>query len=181
MSVLAACAMYVAPATLNAIISVESGGNPLAIHVNNGQTPIVKNKQEAINQTKKLIAQGYSVDIGLMQVNSKNLPKLGITIENIFDPCTNIKAGSMILSENYNRALKITPNQQEALEIALSLYNTGTTYRGFENGYVKKYYVDVNVNRFHKLQHKNKIKSLGDPYSARTTIKIPSELLERNV
>ncbi|MDI2113874.1 lytic transglycosylase domain-containing protein [Commensalibacter nepenthis] len=181
--VLAACAMYIAPATLDAIITVESNGNPLAIHVNNGNSPIVKDQKEAVRVTKKLIAQGYSVDIGLMQINSKNLPRIGMSVEEVFDPCTNIKAGAMILSANYSNALKITSNQQEALKIALSLYNTGTTYRGFSNGYVGKYYVSVNAKFTRKIKQKrgNKTsnKSFNNPYTAQTSIPIPSEFLEQ--
>lgn len=85
------------------------------------------------------IAQGYSVDVGLMQVNSTNLPRLGLTIADSFDPCTNIAAGAQILREGYAAAAQAEPGQpQRALRIAFSRYNTGDAQRGFHNGYVRK-------------------------------------------
>lgn len=62
---------------------------------------------------------------------------LGLTWETVFDPCTNIAALGRVLSENY-RAVAEGRDPQAALRLALSLYNTGNTSRGFRNGYVAK-------------------------------------------
>lgn len=50
-------------------------------------------------------ARTKTVDIGIMQVNSdrKMLRNLGVTAEQLFDPCTNIEAGARILSEKMAR------------------------------------------------------------------------------
>ena len=139
---LLACAVNVAPATLEAVISVESGGNPLALNVNHleGRQPHASTPDEAARLARQYIAAGYSVDIGLMQINSRNLSGLGYTVEQALDPCTNIRGGATILTANYMKAsLRFTPGQP-ALQAALSAYNTGTFWRGFENGYVAKYY-----------------------------------------
>ncbi|MGH3711570.1 MAG: lytic transglycosylase domain-containing protein, partial [Pseudonocardiaceae bacterium] len=106
---LAACAPHVAPATLGHIIRVESSGNPLAINVNRLRgkpaypAPRVRSVEHGAAVARDAIAQGYNVDLGLMQVNSRNLGSLGFTIEQMFEPCTNIRAGAAILTENYGR------------------------------------------------------------------------------
>ena len=139
---LLACAPNVAPVTLEAIIQVESGGNPLALNVNGlrVQPAPPRDAQEAAEIAARYIAAGYSVDLGLMQVNSRNLPALGYTIEQALDPCTNIRGGAVILTADYAEAARTQGEGQPALQAALSAYNTGSFYRGFANGYVARYY-----------------------------------------
>lgn len=139
---LLACATNVAPVTLEAIVRVESGGQTLALNVNGlrGEQPRPISVDNAAGTARRYIAQGFSVDIGLMQVNSRNLAALGYTIEQVLDPCTNIRAGAAILTANYADAVRSRGEGQTALQAALSAYNTGNFYRGFANGYVAKYY-----------------------------------------
>ena len=138
---LLACALNVAPVTLEAVIGVESGGNPLALNVNGlaGPQPRAGTAEEAATLARQYIAAGYSVDIGLMQINSRNLPALGATVEQVVDPCTNIRSGATILTADYVQASQRFAPGQPALQAALSAYNTGTFARGFENGYVARY------------------------------------------
>ena len=140
--VLLACAANVSPVTLEAIIRVESRGNPLALYVNRyaGAQPHPNTIAEAASAAAHFIAQGYSVDLGLLQINSGNLAGLGYTIEQALDPCTNIRGGAAILTANYADAARGRGEGQEALKAALSAYNTGSFSRGFANGYVAKYY-----------------------------------------
>jgi type IV secretion system protein VirB1 len=139
---LLACAINVSPVTLKAIVDVESGGNPLALNVNRlrGPQPQPASIAEALRDTETYMALGYSVDIGLMQVNSRNLGALGFTIQQVLDPCTNIEGGARILTANYAQAVLAFGEGQDALRAALSAYNTGGFYRGFTNGYVARYY-----------------------------------------
>ena len=139
---LLACAMNVAPATLEAVIRVESGGDPLSLNVNRlaGPQPRSATVAEAVALAQGYIAQGYSVDLGLMQVNSRNLDALGYTIEQVLDPCTNIRGGAAILTADYAEAARSKGEGQGALQAALSAYNTGSFYHGFANGYVARYY-----------------------------------------
>lgn len=136
------CAPNVAPETVQAIVRVESGGNPYAIGINGPhhlkQQP--QTAQEAIRWTRHYMNLGYSVDLGLMQVNSGNLKGLGLNLNQLFDPCTNLKAGSRILSRGYAGAVKRYGTGQTALKAALSAYNTGNYEKGFQNGYVAKYF-----------------------------------------
>ena len=136
---LLACAVNVHPTkTLEAIIRVESGGNPLAIHVNNysGPQPHPENVDDAVLLAKAFIARGYRVDLGIMQITDANLPGLGFTVEQAFDPCLNIKGGAAILTEFYSAAIARYAVGEPALEAAISAYDTGTFWRGFRNGYV---------------------------------------------
>ena len=139
---LLACAPNVAPVTVQAIAQVESGDNPLAVNVNGtGVQPTpAGNAQEAARLAERYIARGYSVDIGLMQVNSRNLAALGVTVEQVLDPCRNIHAAATILTADYAAAARTRGDGKAALQAALSAYNTGDFYRGFTNGYVARYY-----------------------------------------
>ena len=136
------CAPNVAPETIAAIIRVESGGNAFALGVNGPIKRLARprNAQEAARQARYYMSLGYSVDLGLMQINSNNLPGLGYSVEAILDPCNNLRAGSRILSRGYAGAMKRFGPGQDALRAALSAYNTGNYERGFQNGYVAKYY-----------------------------------------
>ena len=139
---LLACAANVSPVTLEAVMRVESGGNPLTLNVNRlaGPQPHPSSAAEAAQVARGYIARGFSVDIGVMQVNSRNLAALGYTIEQVLDPCTSIAAGGKILTADYAEAVQRLGVGQPALKAALSAYNTGTFWRGFANGYVARYY-----------------------------------------
>ena len=134
------CAPTVAPRTLQAIIRTESGFDPLALHVNGNvrlrRSP--KTAAEAISWSGWLIGHGYSVDMGLMQINSRNLARFDLTAADAFDPCRNIRAGAAILSENYAWAVRSHGAGGQALLHAISAYNTGTLHGGWRNGYVAR-------------------------------------------
>lgn len=139
--IIAACSVNTHADTVRAIISVESSGNPLAIGVNGPlRLRAARDPADAAQLARHAISMGYSVDMGLMQVNSRNLAKLGLTPETVFEPCNNIRAGTTILSDNYIRARVIHGDGQNALQASLSAYNTGSMTRGFRNGYVRRYY-----------------------------------------
>lgn len=155
------CIVEVHPNTVQRVIGIESGGNPLAINVNGTKQPQKPTtKTSAIALAKDYIQRGYSVDLGLMQVNSRNLLRYGVTLEQMFDPCINIKTGNRILYEAYQRARRTHQEPQAALQVALSLYNTGDPRRGFNNGYVSKY-----THQYVKKASNNKA-----PMLARTTL-----------
>jgi len=137
---LVVCAPNVAPETTQQIIQVESNGNPLAINVNRGRLERQpRNAADAATLAKQYIARGHSVDLGLMQVNSNNLARLGYRVEDMFEPCKNIAAGARVLAEFYSNAKPKFSNEQAALRAAMSAYNTGNYRNGFTNGYLAKY------------------------------------------
>lgn len=139
MGLAAQCAPNVAPATIAAIVQTESQGNELAIGVNGLGRAIEQPSSlaQAVELARFYVNKGYSVDLGLGQINSRNMKALGLTWQNVFDPCTNIAAAGAVLSGNYH-SVRAGLHPQRALRIALSMYNTGSRSRGFRNGYVGK-------------------------------------------
>lgn len=143
------CAPDVAPNTIAQIIRVESSGDPLAINVN-GLNKIIKvsSQKEAADLTRHYMDKGHTVDVGLMQINSSNFARLGYSrerIEELFEPCANITAGSQILKDFYVKSREAHPDDQQALKGAISAYNTGSFTRGVSNGYVGKVYDNTAV------------------------------------
>jgi type IV secretion system protein VirB1 len=138
LSLAGACAPGVPPPTLLAIARVESGLDPLAIGVNGPDAARVgaSTSREAVRRAMALIASGRDIDLGLAQINVRNLPRLGLTVADAFDPCRNLAASARLLTEAYQRALPSRGEGQPALYAALSAYNTGDPDRGVRNGYV---------------------------------------------
>lgn len=134
------CAPGVAPETLLSVVRTESRFNSLAINVNSGvklaRQP--RTKAEAVRMAQTLLRTGANFDLGLGQINSKNLGWLKLSIEDAFEPCANLAAAGRVLTENYALASRRSSDPQGALRVALSLYNTGDADRGFQNGYVTK-------------------------------------------
>jgi type IV secretion system protein VirB1 len=134
----AQCAPSVAPETVLAIIQTESSGEQFALNVNGVKQPARQtNAADAAATARRYVAAGYSVDLGLGQINSRNMRWLGLTWDTVFDPCTNVAALARVLTTNYN-AVSAGRDPQTALRVALSMYNTGSRTRGFRNGYVTK-------------------------------------------
>lgn len=136
------CAAQVHPQTMRLVVQHESRGNPFAIGLNSKDGARLswqpRNKEEAVATAKALQTAGYNFDAGLGQLNSVNIKKLGLTFDQVFEPCTNLKYSAGILHGNYQRAIKQYPDNHNALLAALSAYNTGNFQAGFKNGYVKK-------------------------------------------
>jgi type IV secretion system protein VirB1 len=135
-----ACAAQVAPATLQAIVQVESGGDPYVVNIVGVGAIHAHNASEAIARTQRAVAQGHNVAMGLMQVTTQTATRLGYAIPQLFQPCTNLRAGAQVLTENYRVASRSRGEGQTALQAALSAYNTGNFLSGFSNGYVALYY-----------------------------------------
>lgn len=136
----AQCAPNIAPQTILSVIHVESRFDPLAIGVNGAPRITVApvSVEDAIAKAGALIAAGRSIDLGLAQINSKNLSWLGLSLREVFEPCTNLRAASRILQDGYVRSDAGRVGEQAALKTALSYYNTGDPTRGISNGYVGK-------------------------------------------
>ena len=147
MALATACAPSVAPETLTAVVFTESGGDPLAIGVNRPK-PYRLHPQSASDAARiadRLLAEGGNFDLGLGQINSRNLARLGLSAADAFNPCRNLAASAQLLAANFSAAVPITKDVQAALRTSLSLYNTGDPIRGFHNGYVAKVTASVRM------------------------------------
>lgn len=137
----AECAPAIHAETAAQVVRVESGGRPWAINVNRlaGPQPRPASLDEAVQVAERFIAAGYRVDLGLGQITDRNLPWLGLTVRQVLDPCTNLRAMQTVLLAGYRRAAQTLGPGQPALLAALSAYNTGSLNRGFQNGYLARY------------------------------------------
>jgi len=111
------CAPSVDPHMLVAIGQHESGLDPLTIHDNT--TGQVLHGAGVATAASQLIAAGHSVDLGLMQINSRNLALLNLSVDDAFTACRSIEAAARLLA-------------------LFSRYNTGSPQRGIANGYATK-------------------------------------------
>jgi len=132
------CAPAVDPVTMAAVVKQESGGQPWVVNNNTTKKSIAfASKPVAVAAAMAAVGRGESVDMGLAQINSKNLPELGLTVEQVFDPCTNIAAGARILAAGYRRT--------GSLGGALSMYNTGRSDSKIGATYAQKVFGKAGV------------------------------------
>jgi type IV secretion system protein VirB1 len=129
------CAPEIALEALMPLIQVESARDPLRINVNHGPRVAARSAADGAGIVRRFTSAGYTVDVGLAQINSGNFKRLGLTFETAFDPCTNLKAASQVLQEGYARASQ-RYSGMAAISATYSLYNSGSLVRGFTNGYV---------------------------------------------
>ena len=137
--------------TLNAIIRVESSGNPNAMqidfprallkrwHLPEGTLRLKRQpatQREALDWLGYFERHGIFVDLGLMQVSTAEAQRRGLSVESLLAPCFNLRAGWQILDSAYQLEVKTYGPGQEALRHAISRYNTGDTQRGIDNGYL---------------------------------------------
>jgi len=153
-SLVAECAPNVDVSTMQALIMQESGGNPYAIGV--VDAPLVSqptSKEEAMDAVEVLLESGANISLGLGQINYKNLENLGMTVEDAFEFCPNIRAADKILSDCFARARRAGQEEQETLNSALSCYysNNVTTGVRREKEFRNTSYVERVVKEHERL------------------------------
>lgn len=123
-----------------AIVRTESSGLPWAISINRpegsakqrGLTGMLylakqpRSSEQAKQWSRRLLADHYTLSVGLMQVSTES----GYSVETLLDPCQNLRIGWAIFVQDYRRA--------GSINAALSLYNSGSTQTGVQNGYVSR-------------------------------------------
>ena len=144
------------------VVRVESSGNPYAIGVVGGRLQRQpKNLAEAVATAKMLEQKGFNFSLGLAQVNRYNLKKYGLhSYEHAFQVCPNVKAGSHILRECYNRA--------KDWGKSFSCYYSGNFVTGYKHGYVQKIFSSRRQGR--KTLPQNAIPVISNTSNAPRTI-----------
>jgi hypothetical protein len=89
-------------ALVEAIIRVESGGKPFAVHIG-GTTYQPDTLEEASRLVIEAMRDGGNFDVGLMQVNSWWMRRFGISPESLLVPKTNMAWGRAILRDEIAR------------------------------------------------------------------------------
>lgn len=136
LELLTICAPAVDPVTMAAVVKQESAGQPWMLANNTTKKSMsFASKPAAVAAAMAAIARGDSVDMGLVQINSNNLPALGLSVEQVFDPCTNLAAGASILMTGYQRT--------GSLSGALSMYNTGRSDSILGAAYAQKVFAQA--------------------------------------
>jgi type IV secretion system protein VirB1 len=142
------CAPQVDAATVVAIVHVESANNPHAIGVVGGAlTRQPRNGAEAVATARALRNDGWNFSVGLAQINQANFERLGLTLDNAFEPCANLRAMQTVLGDCFERAA-LAWDSQPALRRALSCYYSGNFKTGFEHGYVRRVITAMRAQAF---------------------------------
>lgn len=121
----ASCGPWVHPATIAAVVAVESRGHPWAIGTPHGAY-FAPSRDEAVIVLRHSLRTETSVDIGLMQINSQWIEKLRIAPESLLDPCFNVRVGAAILASDFVASARPGRTLIDTLVAALSRYNSGT-------------------------------------------------------
>jgi hypothetical protein len=90
------------PSLVEAIITVESGGKPFAVHIG-GTTYQPDTLEEASRLVTEALNGGGNFDVGLMQVNSWWMKRFDISPESLLDPEVNMAWGKAILADEIAR------------------------------------------------------------------------------
>ena len=155
LSVAARCAPEVPADTLLAIARTESSLYTNAISINRPRASArrlgykdaevilstqPRSRMQATRWLHWLEVHHFTVSIGLMQVNVERALRLGVTADQLLDPCTNLHVGARILISAYSQVAREIGEGFDALDTALSIYNTGDSTAGLRNGYVAEVY-----------------------------------------
>jgi type IV secretion system protein VirB1 len=143
------CAPRADISSLAAIIKTESSFHPYVLSINRpvrsaqerGLPPgklfldrQPTSRSQAYEWGTKLLRDGYTLSVGLMQVSTESGHGLGA----LLDPCQNIAIGWPIFESAYRGAKQRFGSSSVALLAAISFYNSGSYSVGLRNGYVGK-------------------------------------------
>jgi type IV secretion system protein VirB1 len=142
---IATCASQVHPTTMQALIAVESAGNPYAVSINRpaswigtGRDLPVFYQPRTVSDAQQLVtalhATGFTTSVGLAQINTEHLRSWQLPIEALFDPCTNLQLAERILLDCDSGVAPVRLPQ------LLSCFNSGNASTGIANGYAARVY-----------------------------------------
>ena len=97
------CAPAIALDLLTAIVSVESGFDPLAV-IASAQRAQVQTVGEAVAGVVGLTDLGRPVGVGLAGIDHGRLGSVGLSIVDALDPCKNTGAAEKLLRQGFEAA-----------------------------------------------------------------------------
>lgn len=145
------CAASTASDTVLAVAQTESALHPYAISLNYPAASATRagypghrltlarqprDKQEALRWMSWFAHRGYTVSVGLMQVNIENAVLFALSPSDLFEPCVNVAVGTTLLRQLYNRAFALYRTHDRAMLAALAAYNSGSFKPGVSADYV---------------------------------------------
>ena len=145
------CGNLVPAETLAAIATTESAFHPFALSINYPQTSakragfansnlLLARQPQSIDEASKWAqwfeSHGYTVSVGLMQINTATARIYHVRTSQLFESCQNVRIGAAIISDYYHKAHKQGRTRADALLDAISAYNSGNVTLGYQNGYV---------------------------------------------
>lgn len=134
------CAPLVSAPLMHALVRVESAWRPLAIGMDAGQTPVQQPQTmaQAVAQAKALASQGRGFSVGLAQIHVGNVMRYGMSWEQAFDPCANLKAAQRVFLGFAQRALAAGYVGLAATSAALRGFNAGAIDRAAGDSYARR-------------------------------------------
>lgn len=118
-------------ATMAGLIRKEASVRPYTLNDNDGGGPNGKayyfnTADEAARAANYLLAHHHRLAIGWAQISSPNMEQYGLTVEQVIEPCENLRIGEDILADDYVQAIRMHYRPgDDALFHALQLYNSG--------------------------------------------------------
>ena len=133
------CAAGVDSRLFTSLVRQESNFNPYAIGLD-GKAVLKtqpKSYEEAVKTAVNLAREGKGFSVGLAQVHISNVVRYGMTWEQAFDPCMNLRVGSAIYRNFYAQAIKAGYRADGATFAALRGFNSGSVHNPVSNGYAR--------------------------------------------
>lgn len=129
------------------LVKQESNYNPYAIGMDGKDAlkPQPQSYEEAVAVADRLVSEGKKFSVGLGQVHISNVQRYGLTWEQAFDPCTNLRVASKILRAFHSKAIKSGYASEDALFAALRGYNSGNVHFRGSDGYARNILGRINA------------------------------------
>lgn len=133
------CAVGVDSRLFTSLVRQESNFNPYAIGLD-GKAVLKaqpRSYEEAAKTADNLVREGKGFSVGLGQIHVSNVARYGLTWQQAFDPCTNLRVASAILRDFHTQAVKAGYTPDNAVFAALRGYNSGSVHNPVSNGYAR--------------------------------------------
>ncbi|HEV2603754.1 MAG TPA: type IV secretion protein [Microvirga sp.] len=117
---------------LVAIVREASGGEPFLISFGGERRGPVKvlasSREEAVELTTEAIVAGEPrVAIGLAQLDTSQLQRMGLSVTQAFEPCRHVKATGQLFNERFEAALRHGRDRNVALAGVTASFRTART------------------------------------------------------